>query len=100
MRWPKSPSNLKASLKLTSLRSAARRRICRRARTARIKGRSTVDKAPVVTLVEREGRVKSAYTEHVTGENLKAAMKECIVPTAQIKTDESPSYSFAGEEFA
>src|SRR5438105_403892 len=69
-------------------------------RKEKIQGRGTVGKAPVVTLVEREGRVKTIYMESVTGENLKAAMKDCIVPTAQIMTDESPSYSFAQSEFA
>ncbi len=69
-------------------------------RREKVQGRGTVGKAPVVTLVEREGRVKSIYMESVTGDNLKAAMKDCIVPTAQIMTDESPSYSFAQTEFA
>ena len=69
-------------------------------RREKIQGRGTVGKAPVVTLVESEGRVKTIYMESVTGENLKAAMKDCIVPTAQIMTDESPSYSFAQTEFA
>jgi transposase-like protein len=69
-------------------------------RKEKIQGRGTVNKAPVVTLVEREGRVKTVYMEDVTGENLKAAMKDCIVPTAQIMTDESPSYGFAGDSFA
>ena len=69
-------------------------------RKEKIQGRGAVGKSPVVTLVEREGRVKSIYMESVTGDNLKAAMKDCIVPTAQIMTDESPSYSFAQSEFA
>jgi transposase-like protein len=69
-------------------------------RAEKIQGRGPVGKAPVVTLVQRDGRVKSMYMQDVTGENLKAAMKDCIVPTAQIMTDESALYSFAGEEFA
>ncbi len=69
-------------------------------RKEKIKGRGMVGKAPVVTLVERSGRVKMMYMQDVTGENLKTAMKDCIVPTAQIMTDESPSYSFAQVEFA
>ena len=69
-------------------------------RREKIQGRGAVGKAPVVTLVERAGRVKSIYMESVTGDNLKAAMKDCIVPSAQIMTDESPSYSFAQAEFA
>lgn len=69
-------------------------------RKEKIQGRGAVGKAPVVTLVQRDGRVKMMYMQDVTGENLKAAMKDCIVPTAQIMTDESPSYSFAKDEFA
>ena len=69
-------------------------------RREKIQGRGPVGKAPVVTLVERAGRVKTMYMEDVTGENLKAALQDCIVPSAQIMTDESPSYSFAKAEFA
>lgn len=69
-------------------------------RKQKVQGRGTVGKAPVVTLVEREGRVKMMYMQDVTGDNLKEAMKDCIVPTAQIMTDESPSYGFAQNEFA
>jgi transposase-like protein len=69
-------------------------------RREKVQGRGAVGKAPVLTLVQREGRVKSIYMQDVTGDNLKAAMQDCIVPTAQIMTDESPSYSFAKDEFA
>lgn len=69
-------------------------------REKRIQGRGTVDKAPVVTLVERNGRVKSQYMESVTGENLKKALIECVESNACINTDESPSYWFVQNEFA
>ncbi|MDQ3634826.1 MAG: IS1595 family transposase [Acidobacteriota bacterium] len=69
-------------------------------RAKRIKGRGTVDKAPVVTLVERDGRVRMQHMETVTGENLKKAMLECVETGACINTDESPSYSFVGGLFA
>lgn len=69
-------------------------------RERRIQGRGAVDKAPVVTLVERGGRIKSHHMEHVTGKNLKEAMTECIESTAQIMTDESPSYFGVNEIFA
>ncbi len=69
-------------------------------REKRIQGRGTVDKAPVVTLVERNGRVKSQYMESVTGENLKKALLECVETDACINTDESPSYSFVKDSFA
>jgi len=47
-------------------------------REARIKGRGTVGKAPVVTLVERGGRVRSAHMEHVTGANLRATLPSML----------------------
>ena len=69
-------------------------------REKRIKGRGTVDKAPVVTLVERDGRVKSQYMESVTGANLKKALVECVEADACVNTDESPSYSFVKDSFS
>lgn len=69
-------------------------------RENRIKGRGTVDKAPVVTLVERDGRVKSQYMENVTGANLKKALIESVEVTAIVNSDESPSYSFVEKTFA
>jgi transposase-like protein len=69
-------------------------------RERRIQGRGAVDKAPVVTLVERNGRVKSQYMEHVSGANLKKALRECVEPTATIMTDESPSYFGVIDHFA
>lgn len=69
-------------------------------RERRIQGRGAVDKAPVVTLVERGGKVRSLHVEHVTGENLKAALIEHVERNAQIHTDESASYSFVLGEFA
>lgn len=69
-------------------------------REKRIKGRGTVDKFPVVTLVERDGRVKSQYMENVTGANLKKALLECVETDACIMTDESPSYFGVNKHFA
>lgn len=69
-------------------------------REKRIQGRGAVDKAPVVTLVERNGRVKSQHMESVTGSNLKKALLENVERNAVINTDESPSYSFVQNEFA
>ncbi len=69
-------------------------------RREKIKGRGMVGKSPVVTLVQRDGHVKMIYMQDVTGENLKEAMRDCIVPTAQIMTDESPAYWFVKDGFA
>lgn len=68
-------------------------------RAKRIQGRGAVGKMPVVTLVERDGRVKSQYMESVTGENLKRAMIESIEQRACIMTDESPSYFGVNQHF-
>ncbi len=69
-------------------------------RVKRIKGRGTVDKAPVVTLVERNGRVQTRHMEHVTSDNLKAMLLGSVEQTAFINSDESPSYSFVRSLFA
>jgi len=69
-------------------------------REKRIQGRGCVDKAPVVTLVERDGRVKSQHMPSVTGENLKKALIECVESDACIMTDESPSYFGVNQHFA
>ncbi|HEX8266955.1 MAG TPA: IS1595 family transposase [Pyrinomonadaceae bacterium] len=72
-----------------------------RIRRERFQGRrGAVEKAPVVTIVERGGRVKSQYMEMVTGDNLKAALLECVSPLASICTDESPSYFGVENHFA
>jgi transposase-like protein len=76
------------------------RNMHRSVREQRIQGRGAVGKMPVVTLVERDGRVKSQYMESVTGENLKRAMIECIEEKACIMSDESPSYFGVNQHFA
>ena len=76
------------------------RNMHKKVRAKRIKGRGTVDKAPVVTLVERDGRVKMQYMPSVTGDNLKKALLESVEQTAIVNSDESPSYSFVRSHFA
>jgi transposase-like protein len=69
-------------------------------RREKIKGRGVVAKAPVVTLVERAGRVRSQHMPTVTQHNLRAAMRECVDPRANICSDESALYNGVNEEFA
>jgi len=69
-------------------------------REKKIQGRGPVGKMAVVTLVERDGRVKSQHMESVTGENLKKALIEYIEERACIMTDESPSYFGVNQHFA
>jgi hypothetical protein len=63
-------------------------------------GRGPVGKAPVVSLVERDGKTRSFHVANVTSKNL----REVIVTTASRKsymmTDESAVYPSIGSEFA
>ena len=58
------------------------------------------NKAPVVALVERGGRVRSFHVEKVTGKNLKPILKAHIAEQARINTDENAVYLFAPTHFA
>jgi transposase-like protein len=69
-------------------------------REQKIQGRGAVGKAPVVTLVERDGNVRSLYMERVTEANLKEVMQKQIAPTAAIMTDEAAAYKNIGPLFA
>lgn len=56
-------------------------------------------KTPVMALVERHGRVKALVPDHVTGINLKSAIREYVDPSATIHTDERQGYRGIGREF-
>jgi transposase-like protein len=65
----------------------------------RQRGRGT-KKAPVVALVERDGRVRARVVTEVSGKTLRRAIKESVRPTARIYTDELASYRGIGKHFA
>jgi transposase-like protein len=69
-------------------------------RAKKVNGRGVVGKAPVVTLVERDGRVRSTHMPTVTQHNLRAALREHVSPDATVCSDESASYFGVGDEFA
>lgn len=69
-------------------------------RKEKIQGRGAVNKEAVFTLVERGGNVKTMHMAHITGDNLKDAMKGLVAPTARIMSDESAVYSNTNEHFA
>jgi transposase-like protein len=69
-------------------------------REQKIQGRGAVGKAPVMTLVERGGRVRSQHVERVTEANLTEVMQEYISCTADIMTDTFTSYQNIGPLFA
>jgi transposase-like protein len=58
------------------------------------------NKAPVVSLVERGGKVRSVHVANVTAKNLKEVIRENVEPTAHVMTDESGVYKFVGKEYA
>jgi transposase-like protein len=58
------------------------------------------NKTPVVSLVERDGRVRSAALEQVTGRNLQAILEEHVDSAATLMTDENAGYYAAGRRFA
>lgn len=64
-------------------------------------GRGNKDnKIPVVSLVERRGRVRSFPMLHVTAGNLKKVLRENIAPTAQLMTDQFSGYTGLQKHFA
>jgi transposase-like protein len=59
----------------------------------------TGNKTPVVSLVERGGRVRSQIVDRVTGKNLKAVLTDNIEPSAAIMTDDFRGYRKAAKGF-
>jgi transposase-like protein len=57
-------------------------------------------KSPVISLVERGGKVRSRHVSDVTGETLRDAMVTQIDKASYIMTDEAPAYRKIGDEFA
>jgi transposase-like protein len=62
-------------------------------------GRGTVNKIPVVSLVQRGGNVVSMPMARVTADHLRAAIKKHVATSATIMTDEFPGYKGIGRKF-
>jgi transposase-like protein len=65
-----------------------------------IQGRGPSGKTPVMTLVERDGRVRTTQLPRVNEENLDAVLKAYVDPNSCLMTDEGPSYNKLGKGFA
>ena len=52
----------------------------------------TADKAAVVSILQRGGRVRSTHIDRVIGSTLRAAIKEVCAPDAHVITDEAALY--------
>lgn len=57
-------------------------------------------KAPVMVVVERGGRARSAHIANVTADSLKGVIREHVDRSARIMTDAYPSYRGLHHEFA
>jgi transposase-like protein len=57
-------------------------------------------KAPVLSLVERDGRVRSFHVPNVTAQTLKPIIVANVSKASYLMTDESPVYWSIGREFA
>jgi transposase-like protein len=57
-------------------------------------------KAPVVSLVERDGRVRSFHVPNVTAQTLKPIIVSQVNKATYLMTDESPVYWSIGREFS
>ncbi len=64
------------------------------------RGRGAGNKVPVVSLVERSGRVVSQAVKRVTGNNLKKILRTHVEKEAAIMTDDFNSYKPATKGFA
>ncbi len=49
----------------------------------------TTDKAPVVSILQRDGQVRSKHFERVTADNLRSMVRDVVDPSAHIMTDSS-----------
>jgi len=58
------------------------------------------NKVPVVSLVQRNGKVRSFQVERVTAKNLKPILSEHIARESRLNTDENKVYLFAKKRFA
>src|SRR5437588_9248974 len=63
-------------------------------------GRGALNKTPVLSLVERKGRVRSFPMSRVTGNMLKAVIRGNVAVGAKVYTDEFAAYRGLANEFA
>ncbi|MBI2304719.1 MAG: IS1595 family transposase [Chloroflexi bacterium] len=69
-------------------------------RERRIRGRGPSGKTPVVSLVERGGRVRSQVVADVSGKTLGAVLRQRADTSAVLMTDTAGAYGEVGREFA
>lgn len=65
-----------------------------------IQGRGPVNKTPVMTLVERNGRVRTTQLQRVNEENLDSVLRAYVDSSATLMTDDAVAYNKLGKGFA
>ena len=63
------------------------------------RGRGSIKKTPVFSLVERNGRIKSTVVPNVNANTLKTVMSEFIDNQSVVITDEFKSYNHSRKEY-
>ncbi len=58
------------------------------------------NKTAIVSLVQRDGEVRSTVAERVTGKTIDTLLRKHVSEDAHLNTDESPLYNKAGKRFA
>jgi transposase-like protein len=89
-----------SKLKLTGIVEADETYVGGKAKGSGLRGRTTKKKAPVFSLVERNGNVRSQHIERVTGLNLKSIIRENVDKSAIIMSDDYHAYHGLKKEFA
>jgi transposase-like protein len=65
-----------------------------------IQGRGPANKTPVMTLVERNGRVRTTQLQRVTEENLDAVLRTHVDNGAHLMTDDARAYNKIAKNYA
>lgn len=64
------------------------------------KGRGAVGKAPVVSLIERDGKIRSVHMPEVTAKTLRPILVSLVDRKSYLMTDERAIYPVVGREFS
>jgi transposase-like protein len=89
-----------SKLKLTGTVEVDETYVGGKAKGSGLRGRTTKKKAPVFSLVERNGNVRSQHVERVTGLNLKSIIRENVDKSAIIMSDDYHAYHGLKKDFA
>jgi len=68
-------------------------------KTSNTQGRSTETKTPVLSAIQRGGKVYSTSMKNVSSKNIREVLKERVSHKATLNTDTFPAYNSVGKEF-